>query len=244
MTVWMGDAPRTYSKKLFFKFFEEYDIHKWIIARETGKGGYEHWQFRFQTSQDDIFEEFKDWFKKGHIEKASDTWNYERKDGNYLTDTDNAYILRRRFGRMSTVQSLVLQLARESGDRDVIVWHTNEGRCGKSFFTSALWERGLAHYIQPSNTAKGLIQDVASEFIENGYRPMVVIDIPRTWKWTDDLYFAIEKIKDGLIKDTRYHSRTIDIVGTAVIVMCNSYPKVGKLSADRWIIYSDEHPLT
>lgn len=244
MTVWMATIPREgLSKKKILKFFEVNDVHKWIVGRETGRSGYEHYQIRFQGS-DEIYDAFKDWFKRGHIEKASDTWTYERKEGRYLCSEDNDRILRRRFGRLRPVQQLILELAKQSSDREIICWHSEQGSKGKSFFTSALWERGLAHYIQPSNTAKGLIQDVASECIENGKRPIIVIDIPRTWKWTEDLYFAIEKIKDGLVKDTRYHSRTINIVGTALIIMCNTYPKVGKLSEDRWIIYSDEHPLT
>lgn len=244
MTIWMGTIPREgLSKKKILKFFEINDIHKWIIGRETGAGGYEHYQIRFQGS-DEIFETFKDWFKKGHIEKANEqwSWNYESKEGNYLRSDDDRRTLRQRRGRFTTTQRVITELAKGSDDRQIIVWHTDSGNKGKSWYTSALWERRLAHIILPSNTAKGLIQDVASEVIENGKRPFIVIDIPRTWKWTDELYFAIEKIKDGLVKDTRYHSRTINLGKVAVIIMCNSYPKVGKLSADRWVIYSDEHP--
>lgn len=237
------------TKRKVFAFLEYYDVHIYTVGRERGKGGYEHWQIRFEASgiDDDKegtgFATIKDWFPEAHVENnASDNYEYERKEGRYFNSDDNSEIIKRRYGPLTKEQEHVYNLALESNDREIVVWCSRRGGVGKSFFGSALWERRIAHSILPSNTAKGLIQDVASECIENGKRPVIVIDIPRTWKWTDELYFAIEKIKDGLIKDTRYHSRTIDIVGTAVIVLCNSYPKVGKLSADRWVIYESSRP--
>lgn len=248
MSRWMLTIPRSEAtKRKVFAFMRCNDVHKYTIGREQGRNGYQHWQIRFEASgiaeESDGFNIIKDWFPSAHIEAgASDNYEYERKDGRYFDSEDNYQILRRRYGNLRTEQQLLYNLAMESNDRQIIVWVDYEGNIGKSFFGSALWERRIAHHILPNNTAKGLIQDVASECIENGKRPIIVIDIPRTWKWTDELYFAIEKIKDGLIKDTRYHSRTIDIVGTAVIVLCNSYPKVGKLSADRWVIYESSRP--
>lgn len=246
MTVFMGTIPREIqsniggttgiSKKKLFLFLEVHDIHKWIIGRETGRGGYKHWQIRFQTSNEEIFDDFKEWFKQGHLEKASDTWEYETKSGDYFRDDDNAEKLLQRFGPFRDVQQRVINTVESSGDRSIVVWCTEEGNVGKSWMCGALWERRLAHYVQPQNTAKGLIQDCASEVIQNGQRPIIVIDIPRTWKWTEDLYCAIESIKDGLIKDPRYGSRTINIRGTKLLILCNSRPQLGKLSLDRWTI--------
>lgn len=248
MSTWIATIPRSEStKRKLNLFFKSQDIKKWVYGREQGKGGYQHYQVRFEwldSHDEDAFDVFKDWFYAGHLEPAkTDNWEYEKKDGNYFCWDDNVHILKRRYGALRDKQKRVLSRALQSNDREIIVWCQPDGGAGKSFFTSALWERRLSHNILPSNTAKGLIQDVASEVIENGKRPIITIDIPRTWKWTDELYFAIEKIKDGLIKDTRYHSRTVNIVGTAIIVLCNDMPKVGKLSADRWIIFNDNgHP--
>lgn len=243
MTVWMVTCPREgVSKKRWFRFFEAYDIHKWILGRETGKGGYKHWQVRFQTSAFDKAEkvedilEIKEWFKQAHVLKASDTWEYETKSGDYFRDDDNPEILRQRFGKFRDVQQRVIEAVYRTNDREIVVWVTEEGNVGKSWLCGALWERRKAHYILPQNTAKGLIQDCASEVINNGKRPIIVIDIPRTWKWTEELYCAIETIKDGLIKDPRYNSRTINIRGTKLLILCNSRPQLDKLSRDRWLI--------
>nr|WDW25867.1 MAG: replication-associated protein [Canine associated porprismacovirus] len=243
MTVWMVTCPREgVSKKRWFKFFEFYDIHKWVLGRETGKGGYKHWQVRFQTTAfdkadkvEDILE-IKEWFKQAHILKASDTWDYETKSGDYFRDDDNDEILLQRFGKFRDVQQRVIETVYGTSDREVVVWCTEEGNVGKSWMCGALWERREAHYVLPQNTAKGLIQDCASEVIQNGKRPIIVIDIPRTWKWTEELYCAIESIKDGLIKDPRYGSRTINIRGTKLLILCNSRPQLDKLSRDRWVI--------
>lgn len=243
MTVWMVTCPReNVSKKRWFKFFEFYDIHKWVLGRETGRGGYKHWQVRFQTTAfdkadkvEDILE-IKEWFKQAHILKASDTWDYETKSGDYFRDDDNDEILLQRFGKFRDVQQRVIDTVYGTSDREVVVWCTEEGNVGKSWMCGALWERREAHYVLPQNTAKGLIQDCASEVIQNGKRPIIVIDIPRTWKWTEELYCAIESIKDGLIKDPRYGSRTINIRGTKLLILCNSRPQLDKLSRDRWVI--------
>lgn len=249
MTVWMMTIPREgCSRNKLFQFMEDYDIHKWIIGREEGKSGYKHWQVRFSTSQfdrDEVndknelisgIERIKDWFKQAHIEKASDTWNYETKSGNYFRDDDNDLILRQRFGKLRDNQQKVLETVYGTNDRQIVTWVTEEGNVGKSWLCGALWERRIAHTVQPQNTAKGLIQDVASEVLSNGKRDIIIIDIPRTWKWTEELYCAIETIKDGLIKDTRYGSRTVNIRGTKLLVLCNAEPKLGKLSRDRWVI--------
>lgn len=243
MTVWMVTCPREgVSKKRWFKFFEAYDIHKWVLGRETGKGGYKHWQVRFQTTAFDKAEkvedilEIKEWFKQAHVLKASDTWEYETKSGDYFRNDDNSEKLRQRFGKFREAQERVIQTVYGSNDRQIVVWVTEEGNVGKSWMAGALWERREAHYVMAQNTAKGLIQDCASEVIQNGERPMIVIDIPRTWKWTEELYCAIESIKDGLIKDPRYGSTTINIRGTKLLILCNSRPQLGKLSRDRWLI--------
>lgn len=239
MTIWMVTCPReNVSKKRWFKFFETYDIHKWILGRETGTGGYKHWQVRFQTTvfdDDDTFKEMKEWFKQAHFIKGSNTWDYETKSGDYFRDDDNPEIIQQRFGRLREAQKRVIETVYATNDRQIVVWVTEEGNVGKSWLCGALWERRLAHYIMPQNTAKGLIQDCASEVIHNGKRPMIVIDIPRTWKWTEELYCAIETIKDGLIKDPRYSSTTVNIRGTKLLIMCNTRPQPDKLSRDRWV---------
>ena len=109
------------------------------------------------------------------------------------------------------------------------------GNQGKSWLCGALYERGLACYVPPTiDTVKGLIQWVASAYRGE---PYIIIDIPRSWKWSQQLYVAIESIKDGLVYDTRYTARLKNIRGVKVLCMTNNDPKLDKLSADRWVFF-------
>lgn len=118
----------------------------------------------------------------------------------------------------------------------MVVWYDPKGNAGKSWFLAHLWETGQAYVCQSQDTVKGMIQDIASDYMNHGWRPYIAIDLPRTWKWTDDLYCSIERIKDGLIKDCRYNAKTIHIRGVKVLVTTNVFPKLEKLSDDRWVV--------
>lgn len=239
MKTYMLTMPRKDTQKqamTLMKWFRRNDIHKWILGAEKGANGYEHWQIRMQWRGE--FEDLKRIFPRAHIEECSDTWTYETKEGFYWTSWDRKETRQQRFGRLRPVQEDALKRLRATNDREIMVWVDYHGNVGKSWFTGALWERGQAYVTPPTiDTVKGIIQWVASCYSEGGWRPYIIIDIPRSWKWSDQLYCAIESIKDGLIYDTRYHSRMINIRGVKVLVMTNSMPKPGKLSLDRWYIY-------
>lgn len=231
--IYMITTPRDHTcKREIMKTIEDYDIHKWIVAIEKGKGGYEHFQIRLQTSA--TFDQLKERFPKGHIEKASNTWEYERKEGRYWTSDDTRQILSCRFGRINDLQRRILERTKRQTNRGITVVYDPRGNNGKSWLCRHLYERGIGFYVPPTiDNAKGIIQ-----YISSGYRgeEIIVIDIPRSWKWSESLYTAIETIKDGLVYDTRYHASMRDIWGVKVLVMTNNKPKLDKLSEDRWDI--------
>lgn len=209
------------------------DIHKWIIAKEIGNDGYKHWQIRMQTRY--TFDELKKAFPKAHIEEASDTWEYERKEGHYWRSEDTVEIHRTRFGELRSNQSRILRNLDKQDDRELDVIIDTVGKTGKSWLCRWLYEQGKGFYVPPTcKSEQAIIQFVAS-----GYKgeQIIVIDIPRSTRWHSGLYVALEQIKDGLVFDTRYHSTTRDIHGAKVLVLTNSMPKVDKLSYDRWRLY-------
>lgn len=214
-------------------FVRAKDIHKWIIAKETGANGYEHIQARIRTSE--TFECLKEWFPCAHIEEASDTWEYERKEGQYITSEDTRDIQKVRFGTLTHLQNEWLRFTKNVGDREIITIYDPKGCNGKSWFVNHLYERGMAYYVSPhQKSAIGIIQDVCSGYRNEG---LIVIDIPRSWKWTEDLYTSIETIRDGLVRDPRYSSTTRNIRGSKILVFTNTLPKLDKLSEDRWKIW-------
>lgn len=235
--IYMITAPRDkVPKRAWKEFIKSHDIHKWIIAKETGAGGYEHWQVRFDTSA--TFEELKSAFPTAHIEKSTQWCNYERKEGNFIQSDDTTDIRRCRFGKLRPNQKRIIQQLRRQSDRGITVVFDPRGGSGKSFLIRHLFETGRGYYVPPTvSTVQGIIQYVAS-----GYRgePFILIDIPRSTKWSTQIFEGLEAIKDGLVYDTRYHAQMRDIWGVKVLVTTNTLPKLDALSADRWMILDAE----
>lgn len=218
----------------------KFDIKRWIVAKETGKGGYVHWQIRVQVSGSD-FDQFFKWFfdrTEGivHVEKSEIWTDYERKEGHFYTSEDTARIRNQRFGNPRWYQERILKALEETNDREIVCWVDHQGNMGKSWLCSHLWETGRAHVMNPTLNASRMIADACS-MLEKDYRPIMVINIPRTWKWTDDLMVTIETLKDGLISDPRYGNTTINR-DIKILILTNASPKLNKLSNDRWVIAS------
>lgn len=243
MSTWIATIPKSEATKRKLRlFFKSQDIHRWIYGREKGKGGYEHYQVRFQWLDDDnpdAFKIWKDWFYSAHIEVArTDCWDYETKEGRYFKSDDTEQILQVRYGSLRRTQLEVLSWLDRTNDREILLWHSPKGREGKSYLCNKLWETRRAYYTPPYlNSVKDIIQFVASGYSGEEY---IVIDLPRAMKWDTSLYAGIEAIKDGLVTDTRYSAKTRNIRGVKVMVMSNVKPKLDRLSADRWVIYESE----
>lgn len=265
LTIPRDDDPRHPVIRLM-KYIRDNDIKKWIVAEECGRSGYKHWQIRMQAREGFFeFEEKQQpkigpnwtivyekirigsgWANKNiptaHIEECSDTWEYEAKEGRYWASWDTVEVHRMRWGRPRWYQEAVINRLRTTNDREVMVWVDPKGNVGKSWLVGHLFETGRAYYLPPTmTTVQSMLQTMASlahQDREEGRppRPYVIIDIPRTWKWSKELYCAIESIKDGLIMDPRYSARPINIRGVKVLVLTNEQPKLDSLSADRWVI--------
>lgn len=240
METYMLTIPANVHKRALMCMIEHNDCKKWIIAREQGSTGYEHWQIRLQTSNKAFFAWVKEHIPNAHVEEANDKWEYEKKEGNYWTSDDTTEIRKMRFGKPTEAQRGVLKALRRQNDRQVTVWYDPKGYSGKSWLTGHLWEKGQACYVPPTmSSPKELIQWVHSAYKNEG---LIIIDIPRSWKWSEQLYTVIEAIKDGLVYDPRYSANMRNIRGVKVLIMCNTMPRVSALSADRWEII--EPPLS
>lgn len=229
------------------QFMIDEDVHRFIIGTETGLKGYQHWQVRIKIRNltEDEKKDYKflktNFGESAHIELCSDTWHYERKDGIYYDEGDFNLArigrLQTRMGDYLQWQETYLKLVSTQNDRQIDVAYDPQGNKGKSWLVSALFERGQAHYVPPYCTSiEKIVQTIASLYLKQGWRDYIIIDIPRAYKWSEQIYTAIESIKDGVIMETRYEAQPINIKGVKIIIMCNDAPKVNKLSADRWRI--------
>lgn len=232
-TIYMITAPRNRILKREWKeIIKTHDIHKWIIAKETGQGGYEHWQVRLATNL--TFDQLKNVFPEAHIEQSTEWGDYERKEANFVCSEDTTDILRCRYGKLRENQRRIMEHVYRQSDRGITVVYDPKGNTGKSFLCRYLFERNIGFYVPPTvRNTQGIIQYVAS-----GYRGqrVIVIDIPRSSKWTNELYEGIEAIKDGLVYDTRYSAKMRDIWGVKILCLTNTLPQLDALSSDRWTI--------
>nr|WCR62229.1 MAG: replication associated protein [ssDNA virus sp.] len=219
-------------------FFYMEDCHKWIVGAEKGRRGYKHWQVRFShtcDSVDTIRGKIQAMFEGAHVEECSDTWTYEAKEKWHWSSEDRPAVLKTRFGHPRWYQQEVINEVLKTNDREIAYWYDEKGCQGKSWLVNHLHETCQAWYVPPTlKTVEGIIQWTASLYINNGFREILVIDIPRSWKWSKELYTAIEAIKDGLVYDPRYHAQMVNIRGVKILVLCNTLPVLDALSKDRW----------
>lgn len=242
-TTWMMTIDRhpereSVEEVKLLQWILKHDVHDWIIAKETGTLGYEHWQIRMRTNL--TFDEMKQNFTTAHIEQGSDNYEYERKSGNYIWSEDTIDTLQCRFGTLRENQKRILENLESQNDRqiDVII---DDGNTGKTWLARHLYHTSQGFYVPASiDSPQKIIQ-----FITSGYRGerIIVIDIARSTRWNNQLYTALEVIKDGLIYDTRYHTTMKDIHGVKVLVTCNNKPNTSKLSLDRWRLWGKSGKL-
>lgn len=236
------------NKKAIKVMLNENDCKKWIIARETGKGGYQHWQIRIQTSNRRFFEPIKNkgniigyegWFPKHfpnvHCEECQDVWDYERKEGDYWTSDDTNNIRKVRFGKPNRVQREILRIVKTQSDRQIDVWLDKNGNHGKTWLTLHLYELGRALVVPRSSTTP----EKMSAFVCSAYKreEFIIVDIPRSRKIDGGIYESLEELKDGLVFDSRYSGKSRNIRGVKIIVFTNTPLDVKRLSYDRWRLH-------
>lgn len=207
-----------------------------------GRNGYRHWQIRLVTSNRDYFEWMSVNFPAAHVEEAStDTADYERKSGNFLSSSDTREIRQVRFGVLRKSQEKILEEVNEDqgkdadGIRRISVFLDKRGCRGKTWLTLYLYEHGRALVVpRASTTAEKMSAFVCSAYNGQEY---IIIDIPRSRKITPELYETLEELKDGLVYDHRYSGRSRNIRGVKLIVFTNTELDTKKLSEDRWRLH-------
>lgn len=215
---------------------EELDAKKWIIARETGRGGYEHWQCRVSVSGD-----LREWNERNglgwHIEDANDVWEYEQKDGDYWCSWDTVETILFRKGRLRDTQSRLIRSVDSQGDRGVTIWIDKNGGFGKTW---AFLRGVLEGWVLPV-PAVAISTSKLGGWVKSAYRGQRIlwIDIPRAKKIETDLWACIEELK-GIAYEWRYASSWILTIGLKILVTTNnelSKNDLAQLSADRWDIH-------
>lgn len=230
--------------KFLWDFIHRYDCHKWVICHEVGENGYKHTHVGFSLSdgalgpKERVFEFFRVYTPMAHVEfiekekRYNKYHEYCKKDGFFICSEDTPEIFAVRQGQMRDYQKAMVEMVSSQNVRQIDVWVDPKGNHGKSWLCNHLVERRKAFWCPPY---MGSVKDL-SQWIASGYNGegMIIIDIPRSWKWTEDIYAGIEAIKDGLVFDTRYEHHVRNIRGVKLLILCNKAPNEKELSYDRW----------
>lgn len=235
MRWWMLTGPVQGFKRKLKLFTQNYDIHRWFYCIEIGDTGYRHVHLKLLCNENIQETEIRIFWHPMHVEISNESENYLRKPGAvFVSSRDTQEIRRVRFGSCRPWQEVLLCVARQQDVREVLVLLDELGGIGKSWLANYLFETGLGFFVPPTlSTPKDLIQFIHSGYVDQEF---IIIDIPRSWKWSEHLYSVIETIKDGLVYDSRYKAQMRNIRGVSIIVFTNNNPKLSKLSTDRWHI--------
>lgn len=159
---------------------------------------------------------------------------YCSKEGKYVT---NFFIEKpiKVIENLRPWQAQVLEtLIEEPNDRNILwIWEEN-GKVGKSAFSKYLCVKKNAMVCEGRSTdIFNGIYNYREQYGE--YPKIVIIDCPRSNTGYMN-YGALEKVKNGLIFNSKYESKQMIFDSPHVIVFANEEPKEYKYSEDRLII--------
>lgn len=186
-----------------------------------------------KQARESYFTQFHSMFPEAHIEFTEKWCDYERKEGRFVTSDDTPETIKIRFGVLRPLQRQILDIVDTQSDRQVDVFLDKRGDHGKSWLTINLFERGLAFPVfttSPNQTSA----DICSGYKGQKY---IIIDIPRSAKVPKELYEILERVKDGLVHDSRYTDRIRNIRGAKLIIFTNQALDEKRLSYDRWRLH-------
>lgn len=138
-------------------------------------------------------------------------------------------------------QQALLDSFQETPHLRRVTWlHDEHGRAGKGTFCRYLMCKVAGTIVLDHGKAADLFTAVADYVDKFGAPNVVVFDLARAVPRglpQDDLYVAIEKIKDGCFIAPKHHSRVVAYAPPHVVVMANHAPDLTKLSKDRWDVH-------
>lgn len=239
MKTWIATIPtnQVSKRELLFRLRRRSGGKRWQFGIEVGtSSGYEHYQVRYECSNGDYEIERRYW---GDIQldlREGGGWsNYELKGHcfySYLDDELGKY----RFGRLQELQLCILAHRRYQSRKNRLITCVvdKRGGIGKTFLARRCWLNGTGAYIDGNGKTANIIAD-AYDITEDRKIDTFFIDLTRNYgKYRSELWSAIEQIKNGYLKDSRYALREKWITPPQIFVFCNHEPDWSVLSKDRW----------
>lgn len=218
------------------RLFENLGAERYVIGKEVGADGYEHYQCRvvFKTEKDEhhlhsVFAGI------GHVSPTHvRDFRYCEKEGKFYRSWEkvlNKYTdIELRNWQGETVADLY-----EQGDRQITVIVDENGNTGKSVLTKYLVSNRICNIVPCLGDYKDMMR-ICMAKAGTGY----VFDMERTQdpKKAIGLWTAIESVKNGYLFEDRYNFKDMWIESPKILVLTNDMPPLESLSKDRWRIYT------
>lgn len=218
---------------------------KWAFQKEQGENtGYIHWQGRVSMRK-------KTRNMKGILKPTewSPTTNENMDNDFYVlkeqtriegpwTDKDKINYIPRQIREIKELypwQTKIVEMSKKWDTRTINIIYCPNGNQGKSSLVTYMGVYNLGRRIPFANDYKDILRMVCDMPISRSY----LIDMPRAINKDklNQLYSAIETLKDGYAYDDRYHFKEVYFDCPNIFVFTNKLPDMDLLSTDRWKIW-------
>lgn len=220
---------------------------RWVCQEEIGKNGTPHIQGTFKLKGRGLrFSQLKKMFPCWHLEKTRNieaSFQYCQKDD---TSSGKLWIFPEPEKPLKCIEELkpwmkeIEGMCREEPDFRTINWLCDKkGNVGKSQFARYMFIKNSS-IICTGGAAKD-IANLVKNIIEGGRSlrnlSVFIFDIPRCVEGKIS-YRALEEIKNGMVTNCKYETGTFVFNPPHVWVFSNEWPDVGKMSEDRWKLWT------
>ncbi len=245
--VWDFTAPSDKNDEFDMIKLFKLQCKKYCFQEEKGlKTGYLHYQGRISLKLKLRLTGVLKLFPKG--------WNWSptssaNRDNNFYVcksdtrikgpwkDTDQ-YIPRqiREMKEMFPFQQTIIDLAKVWDTRTIHLIWDKKGNKGKSYLALYMRAHKLGSYIPFVNDYKDLMRMAYCM----PYKKSFLVDLPKAIKKDklNQMYSALETIKNGYAFDDRYHFKDILFDCPNIFVFSNRLPDLQYLTFDRWKIWT------
>ena len=243
-TWWSLTASQQFWNLEDLKAILEKECERVAIGDEVGEGGYKHFQIKA------VFKKGKDLKDIGVIlpgvhgaPSVVRNFEYEEKEGNFYRSWEKA-LNKFAIEEFTGWEQMVMSMAEQLNDRQVLVIVDIEGGHGKTQFAKKLVAKHKAGYIPQMDKPKDYMRIAYAKKSEKGF----FFDICRCQdyhgkyegEWQATLWNAVENIKNGFVYDERNSWKEAWIEPPMIIIAMNEYPRINCLSKDRWCIVTIE----
>jgi len=130
-----------------------------------------------------------------------------------------------------------LALGRSDG-RSIHWFHDPVGGTGKSWFTRWACLNNHAYAVTTGCSIHHFATIIAGAIDAGWDQRCIIFDLPRQTEDLDRIYTLLEACCDGVVTATKYQGKTVWFNKPVVIVMANWLPNRGRMSLDRWKVYT------